>query len=186
MSINFKPKQQDTGMADMIKAIPFRLQQAIKYWLEAELRRNVVQNVVSPRYFKTHPTGNLANSFLTEVRMNGSVVSGEIFSKLIYAGIQNDGGVIKPVHRKALTVPLDAAKTPSGKVKQSAAIYRAKGQTVAFKGFIWLKKGKGKNQKLVPLFKFMQQVTIKGTHYFDDAVKSTIPLEDYITQRLGL
>ena len=66
---------------------------------EGEIKRTL--------YDETQGRGELARSFHSRfLGWQGGDVSAEAYSDLVYARIQEDGGVIRPKHRKALAVPI--------------------------------------------------------------------------------
>jgi len=148
------------------------IEKQMRAWLEIEVRKNLLSNIRSKKYFKTHPTGQLANSFQTIVKQQGSSVYGFLFSNLRYAGIHEYGGVIKPVNAKALTIPTKFVKTPASKVKGSARdfqntfIKKYKRKDGSQGAGIFQQKGDG----IIPLFWLVKKVELKGKHYVSDAI----------------
>lgn len=77
-------------------------------YAEGEIKRTL--------YDETAGRGELARSFHSRfVGFTGGDISAEAYSEKVYARIQEDGGVIRPKHRKALAVPISSAKVPRGK-----------------------------------------------------------------------
>lgn len=118
-------------------------------------------------------SGFLSRSFNREQRRSGGVggLRTRVFSTgAPYADIQERGGVIRPVKRKFLTVPMDAIKNAAGNIKGKysggAGRYRDSGTAT----FVWrnalggafiaekLENGKG----IRLLWKLVRSVTIKG------------------------
>lgn len=91
----------------------------------------------------------------------GAEAEGKPYSAI--GRIQDTGGVIRPVHAKALAIPLPAALSASG-----ANLYGPRsghwGKTFAAKGILWQDLGKGKDP--VALFVFKQSVTIREKKWF--------------------
>lgn len=68
------------------------------------------------RLFTKNPTGSLARSFEPRlVEIADEVVAAEAVSRLPYARIQDEGGVIKPRTRKMLAIPHPLGNVPRGK-----------------------------------------------------------------------
>ncbi len=77
-----------------------------------------------------------------------------------YAAIQEEGGEVRPKTAQWLTIPLAAAKSPAGIAKGSArsfsdTFFRMIGDRL----FIFQKQG----DEVVPLFRLVKSVRIKGT-----------------------
>lgn len=112
-------------------------------------------------------TAKLARSFkpslLTE--LSGKRFGAGSFSDLVYAGIQDEGGVIRAKGKK-LAIPLPFAKVPRGKGPRDYSTLkliprRGKNSLLA------RVTGKGKKRKIKPLFVLVDQVKIHGTYYID-------------------
>lgn len=109
-------------------------------------------------------TGRLRASYIHEVR-NRVLTVGVVKDKkvLIYAGIHEgvdasgnirDSATVKPVHARALTIPLPAAKTAAGVTRRRARAYK---NTFVHEGIIYQRRGK---KKIVPLFVLRKSVTV--------------------------
>jgi hypothetical protein len=83
-----------------------------------------------------------------------------------YADIQETGGTIRPVLSQYLTIPLDAAKTPSGVTRFSANDVRY-GFTKYSGSFIrnHIIVGKSGKNRITPLFVLKTSVTIPASRY---------------------
>lgn len=159
-------------------------------WLRVYVLSNVLRNIASPQYFKKHPTGQLAKSFLVKVREIRGGAVGELFSNLIYAGVQEDGlkHDIKPKKAKALTIPTTAATTKAGRLK---AWVKNKAYKSSFIGKS--KSGKTaliyavRNKKPIPIFilkKKIEKGKIPGKHYVRDAIEITKPFDEVMAKEI--
>jgi len=167
----------------------YHLEQAMYEWLETEYRSSVVLMV---RSMLNHPTGMLANSFLTEVRTTGKRVIGSIFSNSRYAGIQDIGGTIVKKGKGFMTIPTDYVKTAAGKTKQSARYYtdtivlfgkdgKDMGTPGGVIGGIFQKQG----NDLIPLFWLVKKVTLPAHHFMDAALNRIEPFSQYVLHRVS-
>jgi len=153
-------------------------------WLE-ELRSELVLNIVGKRYFKTHPTGNLANSFFTSVNTyEEGIIEGELFSNSPYAGIQEEGGDIKAKNVTYLTIPLPAVKTKAGKTRGGARSFKNTFVKKSKKGNLIIFQNKGKD--IIPLFLLRKKVTLKGKHYISDTVGNYKDFTSFVELNLNL
>lgn len=116
-------------------------------------------------------SGLLSRSFTKEQRRSGGVggLRTRVFSVgAPYADIQERGGVIRPVTRKYLTIPMDAIKTATGNIKGKysggAGRYRDSGaDSFVYKsksGALFIAERTGKS--LVLLWRLAKSVTLKG------------------------
>ena len=88
--------------------------------LQQTLRNNIQRLFLSgtPLHVRT---GNLRNSInVGPIQESASEIRGPVGTNALYAAIQNYGGTITPKSAQYLTIPLDAAKTPSGVARFSA------------------------------------------------------------------
>ena len=166
------------------------LSKLLEKWLRVYVLSNVLRNIASGRYFKKHPTGQLAKSFLVKVREIRGGALGELYSNLIYAGVQEEGlqKDIRPVKAKALTIPTDEAKTPAGRL-------RAWVKNKAYKSsFIGPSKKKDtaiiyaiKAKKPIPIFilkKKIEKGKIPGKHYVRDAIEISEPFDQAMAKEI--
>lgn len=140
-------------------------------------------------------TGNLRRSIRAQkVIHEGRSVIGRVLAgqRLAYARIQEYGGAIVPVRAQALTIPLDAAKTPAG-----VARFDARGaQDAGYRTFIrnqiiyGVKRSSGKSSvtkhgqirfrvkysKPIPLFKLVKRVEIPERRYMRNAMDHFRPI----------
>lgn len=150
---------------------------------------NLVMNVSGTILHRR--TGNLARSLGFRVEQDrgnwqGVIGSGAIIpnppvvsgrqsvnktSRVIYANILETGGVIKPVNKKWLTIPLKPALTPAGVTKLPSA--RDYPNTFAVfrngKGTIFQRRGKN----VVALFLLRKSVTIPAFKYMETTAEQS-------------
>lgn len=112
---------------------------------------------------------------------------------LRYAGIQEEGGTIKPRRGKFLAIPLGPAKTGAG-VPRFASPRDVPGlRYQPIRGglqALLVKDGGGRAARAVPWFLLVRSVRITGKHYMRDAgaaVTSAFPvvLAERIAKRIG-
>lgn len=131
------------------------------------LRREIMQTYPNGR-------GGLARSYRPSlVAVSGKKVVTGVFSDLVYAGIQNRGGVVTPRNAKALAIPLNKS-IPVGKWPR----HFARGELFFVKskrGNSLLARTKGKDG-IEPMFLLRKSVTIRGTNYLGRASKKASPL----------
>ena len=128
--------------------------------LAAEHAAGEIRNRVL-RVFTGAPTGNLARSFTaTFVGNTEGGIGAMAASDLIYAGIQDRGGVIKPKSVKRLAIP--QVRLPIGKWPR----HFAKGELVRRGGALY-EAGEGGRK----MFVLARQVRITGRNYIEDTLK---------------
>lgn len=146
-------------------------------------------------------TGNLARSWYgTGVETEDDGYAARIGSNAIYARIQNDGGTVKPVHAKALTVPIAANLTDRGVPRYPTAedlknkfgeknvfLLKRAGQAP----LLMAKTGKT-DRSVKPYFALMTSVKIPASGYIDktleaqaDTVRSRIATEVFVASVMG-
>jgi len=108
-------------------------------------------------------SGELMKSLHPEVKRSGDNVVGRVGTKLVYARIQELGGVITPKRARALTVPLQAALTQRGAARGRARDFM---NTFIAKGIIFQRAGKD----IIPLFKLKKAVQIRARPYLGPAL----------------
>lgn len=118
-------------------------------------------------------TGNLANGWNSATTADSTGAELRIWISgpgAKYAGLQEDGGTVRPTHSKYLWIPLDANKTPAGITRMSPreAIQRGgffinsrKGGKV-FMAYPLTKAARKKNgaDNLIPLFALKKSVYV--------------------------
>ena len=126
-------------------------------------------------------TGNLGKSITQEVKDGGAgVIEGRIGPTMIYGRIHEMGGLVSPVRRKYLAIPLDAAKTKAGVARGGPLDYADTfvAKTRSGKLLIMQRQGKG----AVPLFALVSQVRIPARPYLAPSARAAMPR---VTEILG-
>lgn len=127
----------------------------------------------------TEGRGGLARSFQARfISDAGDVVSAEAYSTLVYAGVQNEGGVIRAKSR-LLAVPIKRANIAPGKWPrhfpqsgpQKLHLIPRRGRG----GLLVQKRGRGKNERIIPMFSLRESVTIRPQHYVEAAQAKIAP-----------
>ena len=148
--------------------------------------REIVLQIKPGKSIDPH-SGQLAKSWQIErggtaettERHTVSTAFGRLASKLVYAAIQQFGGIVRAVKSKYLSIPLDPAKTPSGvskfksprQVKDLVAIRSKGGNLLLFK--IPELKAAGKGSMPKPWYLLKEEVRLKPTHYVTKAAAET-------------
>lgn len=112
----------------------------------------------------------LARSFVISKAMERGLVKGTLSTGIIYARVQNETETtIYPKNAKALTIPTEFAKRKSGAEWMGDVAFRARSYPNTFiaKGMIMQKQPDG---SVLPLFKLVKSVKVKGVHYADGAL----------------
>lgn len=130
-----------------------------------------IRAVVSEK-FPEGRTGKLGRSFrATFLGRDGGAVSAAATSDLVYARIQDEGGVIRPSSVKYLAIPLK--RLPVGKWPR----HFGKGELVLVKsrsgGAVLAKVSK--RGKVDPVFALKKSVRIPGKRYLDAAAERAAP-----------
>jgi hypothetical protein len=124
------------------------------------VRRDAVLNA-------PHVSGRLRSSIRGRVEhsalLGGSF--GVVGSNVVYARIQELGGVIKARHAKYLTIPLSGAKTKAGVVRGSARSFPDTFVMRSRSGDLLIVQRRG--QGVLPLFVLKPEITIRGKHYLE-------------------
>ena len=136
-----------------------------KWTLEAALHVEGKVREVVMRTFTKNPTGNLARSFKARILLGGAEVSAGVFSDLIYAKIQDEGGIITPRMRRNLAIPLNMAAS-----KRWPREWGGKLRFAKMRGKRFLVDDTGKPQYILK-----ESVAIKGRHYLKTAVTEARP-----------
>ena len=122
-----------------------------------------------------HVSGRLRRSIrgrVEESRLLGASF-GIIGSDVIYARIQELGGEIKPVHAQYLAVPLEAAKTPTGRVRGGPRTFANTFIIRSRSGSLLIMQRHGGGIR--PLFALTKSITVRGKHYMERALQSNRP-----------
>lgn len=127
--------------------------------VEKQLVRNLSGPILSRR------SGHLSQSIGSKITAEMDALVAQIGSgvgaarkRLPYADIHETGGTIRPRHKKYLTIPLKAAKTPAGVTRAPALDWN---NTFIRNKIIYQKRG----DKIVALFALKKQVTIPARRY---------------------
>lgn len=179
------------------KVLSRTLNTAIDDWGLTILEPEVQKNLAGLRLRRR--TGQLAN----RTRVNTAIrpvegrdslkVSVEIQSTDVpYARIQEFGGTIRPQEKQFLTIPLPAALTPAGVLRNTAEQLRETGRTFIAKSrqgnlIIFQRRGRGSRTRagqeadITPLFVLLKRVQIPASKWASSAVDATLPkLPDFI------
>ena len=168
------------------------LKEALDRWgatvLDARVQENLAGRALNRR------TGQLANrtriftGFAPQRTGSGSTaVKVEVQSVDVpYARIQEFGGTIRPREKQFLTVPLPAALTPAGVLRNTAEQLRQTGTTFVARSrrgnllIFQRRSGRsrtaaGSRAQLTPLFVLRTQVTLEPTQWASSAVDAALP-----------
>lgn len=181
MSVTVVIKNDVTGVLNRLAShMPKVLQKSVLLaaeYVAGEIRRNVMST------FKGR-TGNLARSFrVTFLGWDSEGVSAGALSDSVYAGIQEEGGTIKPRNKKFLAIPLPNANVPVGKWPRD---YGDKLTLIPRKGKPALLAIVTK-KKVTPMFVLVPSATITGKGYIARAKEDALPvvtqmMRDHITK----
>lgn len=116
---------------------------------QSEAKKNVTGGGKSKDRLNVR-SGRLRNSITTKMVSRGNEHAGIIGSNVIYARIHEEGGEIKPVNVKYLTIPLPAAKTKAGVARGGARSYDDTFVKKSKAGNLIIFQKQGK--QIVPLF----------------------------------
>lgn len=131
----------------------------------SEIRRQISSWPAAESGLSTK-TGRLARSFvpipLREATSDGLRITGGVKSDLPYARIQDQGGTIRPHTAQYLAIPLTpAARRTSPRMMLDLVCIRKKGRDPILARIV----GKGKRQRILPMYALKGQVTLKGHKY---------------------
>lgn len=116
---------------------------------------------------ETRKTGALARSFTPRIiKHGGGNVEFGVYSKSKYARIHDEGGVIRPVTARALTVPLNAA----------AQRRSARGFKDLFRVGNVLMRKVGKQGRIEPMYALVKRVLIRRKDYIKKAAAKSLPI----------
>jgi hypothetical protein len=163
-----KFRRQERTFARMKK----KLMADMLFEVEAEAQQNI------ERQFSTRSGG--LRRFGRKIKAGGDI--GETGPQVPYGEIQEKGGTIKPKAKQWLTIPLDAALTPSG-VKKKSAFEFADAFFLRTKGGSTLlvqRQGRG----IQPLFLLVRSVTLPPRPYLEPALETALPtLREMVERR---
>lgn len=138
----------------------------VKWMLQAALHVEGTVREVIMRTFTKNPTGNMARSFKARIlKDSGDEVAAGVYSELIYAKIQDQGGTITPRTRRNLAIPLNAAAS-----KRWPREWGGKLRLAIMRGKKFLIDDTGKPQYILK-----EAVTIRGRRYLNTSVKEAMP-----------
>jgi phage gpG-like protein len=150
--------------------------------------RDAIQRLLSGEVLQNR-TGNLERSITpAPVEETDTRITGAVGTNQIYARIQELGGTISAKNAANLTIPLEAALTPSGVAKFTAREVienpGVAGMTGTFfaKGILF-----GKNQSAItPLFALKPSVTLPARPYISRALEEQRgEIEDRLSRALS-
>lgn len=182
MKLEVKP----TGLVEAIAALSGGREKVLQRWARTTFASGAAAVGIIQRKYRgardTTPTatarrtGRLAASYGHEVRQDPHGVAlmlGTIRGEraaLEYAAVQEYGATIRPKRAKALTIPLPAAKTAAGVVRGGPRDF-LNTFTVPGKPFIFQRQG----DRVVALFKFMEEVTVPARPALLPALNDVLP-----------
>lgn len=122
-------------------------------------------------------TGKLSRSWRQKwLQRTTRILRKQVYSKVIYARLQNAGGIIKPVNRSALTIPLTAEAKKRKAPSFNPKLHR-RGSS------LWQTKGKGGNRTSVMHFALVDQVKIPAKNYIERVAKRDAPKVQQMLRR---
>lgn len=171
-----------------------------------QFRKVFVRARLSGRPGLNRITGDLIRSFQVGRSPRGTPLDDIVSwlaSRSRYAAIHETGGTIRPKRRRALAIPLPAAKTEAGAVKGEAVriapasaqfgstqIQKGERTLYARKDLVFLHSGKrkaqgkapllvkivgkGKNARIIPMYVLKTSVTIPPRMHFFDTFKAWV------------
>lgn len=119
-------------------------------------------------------SGRLRSSITHRIAKENNDLVARVGTNVIYAKIHEYGGTIKPKHAQHLTIPLDAAMTPSGVARYKARDLISQPSIGGFKRTFFRNKvlfGVKHNGRVVPVFALKKSVTIKEKRFMRDSLK---------------
>lgn len=170
------------GLTRIKKWMPQAIERALEGW-QLALDAQIVKQFEKGDPLKRR-TGQMARSlFWAKISKIGTGFRLTLKSSLPYPMIHETGGVIRPVEKQWLTIPLKEAQTPAGVLKKRAPEWK---DTFFIKskktGLPVLMQKRGKT-KIVPLFLLVKQVEIPARRWLTRAVDATTPtMANLITQ----
>lgn len=162
ITIKFKPEDK-RRLEKFLKESPKKIYKSLRFSLndigdriEGQAKKNTDE-----AHFGLFQEGHLRRSINKRPVEGLSVTVG---TNLVYARIHDQGGVIKPVKAKYLTIPLGNMK----RAKKGAGLFFIKSK----KGNKLLVRKKGKG--IEPMFLLKDQVTIPKRPYLTNAFKDVV------------
>lgn len=130
--------------------------------------------------------GFLVNAFAVGVSILVGVVRPEDESVLEYAALQEYGGTIRPKNARALTIPLDAAKTSAGVPRGRARDFEDTFILRRDDDVPLIAQRRGR-EKIVPLFALVQEVTVDARPSLEPTAEALLPkLENQLLEDLRM
>lgn len=145
--------------------------------LTSEVRDSIAGWTSTSRYNLSR--GRLAESFKPTLQHRGKqVVSYGTLSKSRYAHIQDQGGTIRPVRRKFLTIPLTAEARSKSALDYGDTLF---GPAKIFGTLLLFKRVGRSNDVIRPQYILRTSVTIKAKGYLETALRRATPKIKNIT-----
>jgi hypothetical protein len=188
IDLRIKVTQSGLSIADIKQRIHKGMQDGT--FEAAQHVEGVIKDTVR-RMFPHARTGELMRSFHAGwvQRRGGDSVSAGAFSDLVYAQIQDEGGIIKPKEMKYLAIPL--IKMAVGKwarpwPRHKKGTPTRSGETVCFKNpksgklLIWrlgakIARSKGGGRQVTPIYVLKKSVKVTPKRYLDIATDKSGP-----------
>ena len=125
-------------------------------------------------------TGRLARSFREEAEVTQRSMHIRAVSDLIYASIQDKGGIIRPKHVKKLAIPL--IPMAIGKWPR----HWPKGKLFRRGNALSIRHGKGKRARIENVYALADSVKIEPKHYLEKASRQAAPeIAAFIAKKLA-
>ena len=157
------------GLGNRFRPVMLRKMKQSLILLEGSIKtaaRDLLKNTASGGY-QGRITGFLRNSWTHEgPDIHGEYIEGRVGSNAPYARIHEEGGVITPKTRQALTVPFPGVNYGS------AAMLRNGGNTFVRNDVIYLKQDKGRP---IPVFALRRIVVIPARYYITEGINRATP-----------
>lgn len=169
-------KMNARAFKPMLKAGLFEAAKIVTEEVQDAVRETFGSSGQSSRIERAAEGGGMFRSF----KALSDEGAGRVVTFSSYAVIHDQGGIIKP-KGKFLAFPIgESIKTRSGSRRGPKTF---KGQTVVIweneggkkRGTIFLKKKRGSETELVPVFKLIPEVKIRARHFIAPAVERAIP-----------
>lgn len=161
------------NLASRFRPVMLRRMKQSLILLEGSIKtsaRDLLKNAASKGY-QGRTTGLLRNSWTHEgPEIHGEYLEGKVGSNAPYARIHEEGGVITPRTKQALTVPFPGPNYGSAKA------LRQEGRTIVIDDIIYLKQHKGRDRgRLIPIFALRRSVVVPARHYITEGINRATP-----------
>lgn len=164
-------------VAKLVKTAPEMIKRVLTAQMlvaQSEAKKNVTGGGKSKDRLNVR-SGRLRNSITTRIQSSGNLHAGIIGSNVVYARIHEEGGEIKPVNVKYLTIPFPAAKTKAGASRGGARSFDNTFVKKSKAGNLIIFQRQG--QQIVPLFLLRDRpVTIPDRPYLMPALEKIQPV----------